>query len=186
MDMVMVTRCDATECAYNMGDSCHAMAITIGGKTDRKCDTFLSSSAKGGIPDVTAGVGACKVSICTYNKNLECVPGHSSGPPGRRDRLSDLQRSVRDCERKWGTIPSCQRLETCPTAIANKRLRQATSVVCRGCRDRQHGYSGASSRTSRLICLNSGVPATRHHSNRAASVVVSVAPDESIRPSAVR
>jgi len=73
MDMVRVTRCDASECAYNMGETCHAMAITIGGRIDRKCDTFMSSAAKGGIPDITAGVGACKVPNCTFNKNLECV-----------------------------------------------------------------------------------------------------------------
>ena len=46
-------------------------------------------------------------------------------------------------------------------------------------------FSGISSRTSRLISLNSGVPATWHHSNKAASVVVNTAPDESIRLSAV-
>ncbi len=46
-------------------------------------------------------------------------------------------------------------------------------------------YSGPGSCASRLICLNSGVPATRHHSKSAASTVVSVAPAESIRSMAV-
>src|SRR5437868_4191892 len=40
---------------------------------------------------------------------------------------------------------------------------------------------GICSRTSWLICLNSGEPARPHHSNKAASVEVSVAPEESMR-----
>ncbi len=45
--------------------------------------------------------------------------------------------------------------------------------------------SGTDSFSSELIALNSGVPETRHHSHSAASVVVSVTPDDSIRRSAV-
>ena len=45
--------------------------------------------------------------------------------------------------------------------------------------------SAEDSRTRALICLNSGVPAASHHSNKAASVVVTVAPAESIRRKAV-
>ena len=41
--------------------------------------------------------------------------------------------------------------------------------------------AGGVSLTSWLICLNSGEPARPHHSKRAASVVVSVAPAESMR-----
>ena len=41
------------------------------------------------------------------------------------------------------------------------------------------------SRTSSIICLNAGVPETSHHSKRAASVVVNVAPAESMRRKAV-
>lgn len=44
---------------------------------------------------------------------------------------------------------------------------------------------GAVSRTSWLICLNSGVPDTSHHSNRADSVEVSTTPADSIRRKAV-
>ena len=47
-------------------------------------------------------------------------------------------------------------------------------------------YCGGVSRASALICLNSGLPATSHHSNNAASVVVSVAPADSMRRSAIR
>jgi len=38
------------------------------------------SATKGGFPDVTASVGACKVSSCTHNMDLECAaPGIKVG-----------------------------------------------------------------------------------------------------------
>ncbi len=72
MEMVKITQCDATECAYNFGQKCHAMAITVGSAIDRKCDTFCRSETKGGFPDVIGGVGACKVASCSHNQKLEC------------------------------------------------------------------------------------------------------------------
>lgn len=36
------------------------------------CDTFWHSTMKGGNVSDTAGVGACKVSACKYNKKFEC------------------------------------------------------------------------------------------------------------------
>lgn len=48
-----------------------------------------------------------------------------------------------------------------------------------------YSSGGGVSRTNWLICLNSGDPARWHHSNKAASVVVSVTPEESIRLRAV-
>jgi len=71
--MVKITACDVTECAYNKHNSCHTMAITVG-DPDMKtphCDTYIKYD-KGGIPDMKAGVGACKVADCTYNESLEC------------------------------------------------------------------------------------------------------------------
>lgn len=71
MKMAKVTQCDADECAYNWKGMCHAMAITIGDQTNPMCDTFCQSSQKGG-GNAMAGVGACKVSACVHNTQLEC------------------------------------------------------------------------------------------------------------------
>ncbi len=59
------------DCAYNKSSECHAMAITVGGKTPI-CDTCMKSTIKGGVLDMTAGVGACKVEGCKFNEMLEC------------------------------------------------------------------------------------------------------------------
>ena len=83
MEMPTVMDCDATECAYNSGNMCHATAITIGGEADHRCDTFCQSSAKGGDLQVTGSVGACKVAGCGHNQNLECAaPGVHVGHAG--------------------------------------------------------------------------------------------------------
>ena len=76
MEMPKILECDANECAYNTDNQCCAMAITIGGQIDHKCDTFLQSPKKGGVPGMNASVGACKVGGCTFNKDFECsAPG---------------------------------------------------------------------------------------------------------------
>lgn len=72
MEMPKVTNCDVEDCAYNIDEECHAMAITIGDSLNPKCDTFCQSIMKGGDVSSIAGVGACKVSSCTYNISLEC------------------------------------------------------------------------------------------------------------------
>lgn len=72
--MPKVADCSVTECAYNTGQSCHALAITVGeGSQDPACDTYFPSSTHGGVKDVTAGVGACKTSDCQYNQDFECT-----------------------------------------------------------------------------------------------------------------
>ena len=71
MEMSKVMKCEVSDCAYNMDNCCHAMAITIGDSTNPRCDTFCKSSMKCGDTSCL-GVGACKVSSCTYNNNLEC------------------------------------------------------------------------------------------------------------------
>ena len=77
MEMVKVKRCDVRECAYNANGQCHTLAITVGsGEEHPMCDTFCPSSEKGGVEDTLAGVGACKVSGCAFNSDLEC---HSQG-----------------------------------------------------------------------------------------------------------
>lgn len=71
MKMPKVTECDATQCAYNVDRNCHALAITVGDDRPR-CDTYMRSSSKGGDGKSIAGVGACKVSHCVFNRQLEC------------------------------------------------------------------------------------------------------------------
>ncbi len=72
MNMPKVTQCDAIQCAYNVDEICHALAITIGNGSRPKCDTYCPYSMKGGDPSSTAGVGACKVLACGHNQDLEC------------------------------------------------------------------------------------------------------------------
>ncbi len=72
MEMVKIINCSVSECAYNQNDTCHAMAITVGGGPDHRCDTFFSAAAMGGFPETTGGVGACRTAACMYNQNLEC------------------------------------------------------------------------------------------------------------------
>ena len=73
--MTSIAACDCADCAYNKDHSCHAMAITVGGPDDPcpMCDTFLDSARHGGIVDMVAGVGACKVESCAHNESLECA-----------------------------------------------------------------------------------------------------------------
>lgn len=72
VNMPMVKMCDASVCAYNKDNMCHAMAITVGGPMPM-CDTAMESMEKGGMDGMTAGVGACKVMSCMHNKSLECT-----------------------------------------------------------------------------------------------------------------
>ena len=72
-EMPKVLDCTVTNCAYNTKEACHAMAITIGDAPQNPaCDTFFEASQRGGVPDMTAGVGACKVSSCQHNSDYEC------------------------------------------------------------------------------------------------------------------
>jgi hypothetical protein len=77
--MPVVNECAAEACSYNRDRVCHALAITIGAPLAR-CDTFFSTAAKGGDPSATGHVGACKMSDCRHNVNLECqAPGITVG-----------------------------------------------------------------------------------------------------------
>lgn len=72
--MPQVKDCTISDCAYNSKKTCHAMAITIGDKPDDPvCDTYFHSEVHGGISNLTAGVGACKTSGCSYNRDFECA-----------------------------------------------------------------------------------------------------------------
>ncbi|AXE27086.1 DUF1540 domain-containing protein [Streptomyces globosus] len=80
MDMPVVNQCSVEDCAYNRDSACHALAITVGDTRTPHCDTFFTSSRKGGDPATTGRVGACKVSACRHNNNFECnAPGISVG-----------------------------------------------------------------------------------------------------------
>lgn len=73
MKMPKVMDCTVSDCAYNSAKACHAMAITVGDNPNLPiCDTYLQSSIHGGVKDMTAGVGACKTAVCSFNKDFEC------------------------------------------------------------------------------------------------------------------
>jgi hypothetical protein len=72
MKMPMILDCNMNECAYNINEACHAMAITVGGAAPT-CDTFVRKSHKGGVLDTTGSVGACKEDKCKFNDSLECT-----------------------------------------------------------------------------------------------------------------
>lgn len=76
IDMPYVAECSATECAYNMGERCHARAITIGDGVHPGCDTFLKATVHTQERQHIAGVGACKVTACLHNEDYECCADH--------------------------------------------------------------------------------------------------------------
>lgn len=84
MQMPKVSQCQVTRCAYNLNNTCHAQAITIGDDTHPMCDTFCGTCAKVQDASTVAAVGACKVEVCSFNEGLECqAPGISVGMKGK-------------------------------------------------------------------------------------------------------
>ncbi len=72
-NMATIKECSVTDCAYNKHNSCHTLAITVGGPEEcPHCDTYTVSAHSGGIMDTRGGVGACKVASCSFNNSLEC------------------------------------------------------------------------------------------------------------------
>ncbi|HAR63452.1 MAG: DUF1540 domain-containing protein [Candidatus Margulisiibacteriota bacterium] len=67
-----VLDCEMTDCTYNQEKTCHAVAITVG-DIEPVCDTYMKTTAKGGLVDTIGGVGACKVDRCLYNESYECT-----------------------------------------------------------------------------------------------------------------
>jgi hypothetical protein len=72
LDIPNVQACEVLSCAYNVGESCHARAITVGEGIHAACDTYFASDRHTRDTSGTAGVGACKVTGCRYNADLEC------------------------------------------------------------------------------------------------------------------
>lgn len=73
IEMPSVSKCTATQCAYNSGQKCHAKAITVGDEQNPGCDTFFQVSGHSREVSRIAGVGACKISVCQYNSDYECA-----------------------------------------------------------------------------------------------------------------
>lgn len=76
MEIPEVSACEESRCAYNVDQSCHARAITVGDGVNPMCDTFFSSATHAHNTSRIAGVGACKVSPCRYNNDFECQADH--------------------------------------------------------------------------------------------------------------
>lgn len=73
LDMPQVQACSISDCAYNVGSRCHARAITIGDGVHPGCDTaYRDAPMHTQNKQRIAGVGACKVSACRFNDDLEC------------------------------------------------------------------------------------------------------------------
>ncbi len=70
MTLPTISKCKVEECAFNRDEACHAKAITVGGP-DPCCDTYFNSLETGG-KAMSGSVGACKVTDCRHNDNLEC------------------------------------------------------------------------------------------------------------------
>ncbi|HXY73697.1 MAG TPA: DUF1540 domain-containing protein [Dehalococcoidales bacterium] len=70
MNMVSISKCNMSTCAYNMSGTCHTPGITVGPHAE--CNTYVHASSRGGFPEVQGGVGACMASSCTFNDKLEC------------------------------------------------------------------------------------------------------------------
>lgn len=73
IQMPAVENCSVSECAYNSDSSCHAKAITVGDGSNPHCDTYMDDGHSQTHLNVQAGVGACKVSGCEHNVDLECM-----------------------------------------------------------------------------------------------------------------
>jgi hypothetical protein len=73
IEMPLVKKCDVQNCGYNTIGNCHAKAITIGDHSNPGCDTFLNDPKHTAETKRIAGVGACKVGSCQFNKDFECM-----------------------------------------------------------------------------------------------------------------
>jgi hypothetical protein len=72
IEMPVVGDCTVTDCAYNLDQSCHARAITVGDGVNPGCDTYFRNPTHAKEKQRTAGVGACKVAACQHNNDFEC------------------------------------------------------------------------------------------------------------------
>jgi hypothetical protein len=84
LEMPRVTECTVLGCSYNDHTSCHAAAVTIGGREtgEAECATFIPLDVKGGLPKVMTFVGACQRNDCVHNDALECHAASVRVGPG--------------------------------------------------------------------------------------------------------
>jgi len=73
IEMPIVSKCTANECAYNLDSKCNARAITVGDAIHPNCDTYLAGSHHPNSAKHIAGIGACKTAGCKFNEDLECM-----------------------------------------------------------------------------------------------------------------
>jgi hypothetical protein len=73
VEMPIIESCVIAECAYNNSGSCNARAITVGDGAVPHCDTYFAAIGHVSHQDESGGVGACKVSRCRHNRELECT-----------------------------------------------------------------------------------------------------------------
>jgi hypothetical protein len=79
IEMPQIKGCAIVDCAYNLDKECHARAITIGDGVHPGCDTaYFNQGHHVKESNRVAGVGACKVSGCTHNVDLECSASNIS------------------------------------------------------------------------------------------------------------
>jgi hypothetical protein len=71
IEMPEVEQCEVSRCAYNVGSTCHARAITVGNMDKHLCDTMIMVKEHTQRKEA-AGVGACRSANCVYNEDLEC------------------------------------------------------------------------------------------------------------------
>lgn len=64
LDIPPVSTCTARECAYNLGNQCHAGAITIGDGLDPICGTYFHSTRHPRASSLASGAGPCNVVSC--------------------------------------------------------------------------------------------------------------------------
>ncbi|WP_173155823.1 DUF1540 domain-containing protein [Phytohabitans suffuscus] len=73
LEMPAVRECTAVACSFNDG-GCHAPAVTVASAGEAaSCATFVESSVRGGIAEITGSVGACARTDCVHNTNLACT-----------------------------------------------------------------------------------------------------------------
>ena len=74
-EMSRIASCNVTECSYNRHNSCHTMAITVGGpEACPQCDTYVHSASKGGVQDLKGGVGPARWPIAPTTPTWNAPP----------------------------------------------------------------------------------------------------------------
>ncbi len=71
MNVSGIASCNMSNCAFNAGQMCRTMGISVGHHAE--CKTYAHGSSKGGFKEVVGAVGACQASDCRYNDMLECT-----------------------------------------------------------------------------------------------------------------